>query len=153
MQVDPSASKEPTGQCSKQTPARSAQKAATPVLTPKGILKKTGSSQKKRLKELLSLLTPPKKEFWRSSPGLFAENSESESESDGWIDSPPESDKRPPSQWVSDTPTHNTHSDLSGFESLSESDEENPQSWAKWLEEGGVSGPGPPPRMKKSMPC
>nr|WBM82681.1 MAG: ORF3 [Torque teno polar bear virus 25] len=153
MQVDPLDLKEPTGQCSKQTPVRSANQIALPALTPKGILKKTGSSQKKHLKELLSLLTPIKKEVWRSSPGLFAENSESESESDGWINSPPENDRRPPSQWVSDTPTHNTHSDLSGFESLSESDEENPETWEKWLEEGG--GPPltltPPPLMKTSI--
>nr|WBM82625.1 MAG: ORF3 [Torque teno polar bear virus 7] len=111
------------GPSKKQTPVQTVQtETATPVSSRKGILKSRASSQKRRLKELLSLLTPPKKEFWRSSPGLFAENSESESESDGWIFSP---EKSPglPSTAVPNSPTASTRSRVSGIEELDSDDD------------------------------
>nr|WBM82696.1 MAG: ORF3 [Torque teno polar bear virus 30] len=145
MQGDPLDLKEPTGQSKKQTPVQTAPtEIATPASNRKGILKGRASSQKKRLKELLSLLTPPRKEFWRSSQGLFAENSESESESDGWICSPPKSPGLPCTA-VPNSPTASTRSRVSGIEELdSDDDAFESNSWEKWAEGGEVPPPDPP---------
>ncbi|WCS65222.1 ORF3 [Grizzly bear anellovirus 1] len=136
--------KDKTGPSEKQTPVPSASPPAKPASYLRGILKTPGSSQKKPLKELLKLVTPEKKEFWRSSPGLFSSVPESESESDGETNKT--KNKRQSFQWVSQTPTYSTKS-LSGVESLTSSDDEgdiDDPTWEKWLE-GGSPPPNTPP--------
>nr|WBM82628.1 MAG: ORF3 [Torque teno polar bear virus 8] len=75
----------PSEETPQATPSKKQMSAppATPAVTPASILKtstRTGSSKKKLMRELLDLLSEPRKELWRSSPGLYASESENEKE-------------------------------------------------------------------------
>nr|WBM82721.1 MAG: ORF3 [Torque teno polar bear virus 39] len=93
-------------------------------------------------------LTPEKDNFWRSSPQIFEKTFESESESDGSINSnSPLKNLEQLSPSVSETPTHRTKSPYtSGIDDLDseENDDDEEPTWEKWLQGGS-----PPPDTPK----
>ncbi|ASH99081.1 ORF3 [Pitorquevirus ursid7] len=102
-----------------------------PTASGKGILMTPECSKKKRMRELLDLLSTERKNWWRSSPNLFVSD-ESESELDG-----PTSEKKR-KVLVPPTPTQkNSKLNVSGiWPHASDSD---------WSESEGGDPPRHPP--------
>ncbi|WCS65237.1 ORF3 [Grizzly bear anellovirus 6] len=126
---------------------------ATPQTARRASILKTsqggGSSKKRLMRELLEALSEPGDAWWRSSPNLFASDSESsERESDGPTKRARGSQR---SNFVSETPTWDTGSQVSGvWSGTSSSDVDSDAEidrWVPWeeLKGGEVSPPPPPP--------